>query len=140
MNKIILLLALLYITSCVGFPLSNPTEDDIAGAWVSSGVVPYAILDCRAGEGSVLVMAGADEVVEVLAINKISYVENGVVIGGSTQEGETIEFFGTFWGNKLALSEEGDEEFSIWFTRVEHAKKARFHAEAAVNGFFLENQ
>ncbi|WP_221627950.1 hypothetical protein [Teredinibacter franksiae] len=138
--KVSMLVAIFILSGCAGFPLSNPTENDLNGSWVSVGLAPYAILEYRIGGKSILAMGGAEGEVDIATVDQFSPLENEfiVLVTSVTDKGDVTEFVGSFWGGQLALREKDVEEITMWFSRAEITEKAKRRVEDSVKSF-LEN-
>jgi len=135
--KISILIAVFILSGCAGFPLSNPTEKDLSGRWVSVGLVPYAILEYSVGGKSVLAMGGAEGEVEIAIVDQFEPLENEfkIVVTSVYDNEDVTEFVGSFWGGQLVLKEKDVEEIELWFSRAELADQAKGRVESSVKSF-----
>ena len=135
--KVSMFFAVSVLLGCAGLPLSNPTEKDLSGSWVSVGLIPYAILEYRVGGKSILAMGGAEGVVEIATVDQFESLENefSIMVTLVSDKKDVTEFIGSIWGGQLGLREKDAEEITLWFSRADISEEAKHRVEKSVNTF-----
>ena len=130
----IVLFGVSVVQGCAKFVVQNPSEAQLAGKWVSIGVVPYAKLEYSPNGESLLILVADDREYSLYRVEEFRPQKNGFTIRVSDTLGqeESELLSGVLVGDQLSLGDGESNEYALCFVRAERASMLGKIADEAV--------